>query len=103
MGGDTDLVGLKFIKSIYFSCFRNRDNPSYSRFSLIGSMEKQQMKGKFLSLERICIFSSAVHMDLRHNSCVDLKSKVMFLKVLLHKTVGIEELANFKYDLILQR
>lgn len=51
MGGDTDLVELKYIKSIQFSCFRNRDNPSYSRFSFISSMEKWQIQGKFSSLE----------------------------------------------------
>ena len=51
MVGDTDLVELKYIKSIYFSCFRDRDNPSYSRVSLIGSMEKWQIPGKFSSLE----------------------------------------------------
>ena len=103
MVGDTDLVELKYIKSIYFSCFRNRDNPSYSRFSLIGSMEKWQIQGKFSSLGWICVLSSDVQMVLRHNSCVDLKSKVRFIKVLLHNTMGIEGLANFKYDLILQR
>lgn len=52
MGGDTDLVELKNILKVYNSlCFRNRDNPSYSRFSFISSIVRnRQIQGKFSSL-----------------------------------------------------